>query len=90
MLEGFPRNNLLAEPLHRVPSTHGHGRREHDQQLTPITFCKSPPEYTLITLMATSRSQCFPFHTSANSPLYNAFPVISKEIGIFKVAGRTA
>ena len=90
MPEGFPRNNLLAEPLHRLLSVRGHRGTERGQQLTPITLCKSLSEYILMTFTATSRPQCSPFHTSANPPLYKASPVRSKETGIFNAVGRSA
>ena len=80
MSEGFPYDNLLAEPLQRVLSVRMPMVKEHSQQLTPITFRKSPFEYVLRTFTATSRPQCSPFHTSADPPLYNASPVFSKEI----------
>jgi len=77
MPEGFPCNNLLAEPLFKQPSVRRRVVGEHSQQLTPITFCKSLSEYNLMTFTATSRPQCSPFHTSANPPLYEASPVLS-------------
>jgi len=90
MLEGFPCDNLLAELLHRALSIHEHAETEHSQKLTPITLRKSLSEYILMTFTATSRPRCSPFQTSANPPLYNASPVRSKEIGIFKDVGRSA
>ena len=60
-----------------VVSVRRHAEKEQDQRPTPITLCKSSSEYVLMTFTATSRPQCFPFHTSANPPLYNAVPVRS-------------
>ena len=90
MLEGSPRDDLLAELLHRALSVHGSTGIEHNQQLTPITLCKSLLEYILMTFTAMSRPQCPPFHTSANPPLNNALPVRSRETGIIMVVGRSA
>ena len=75
VLEGFPCDGLLAEPLHGVPSVHRHAERKHSRKLTPITFRKSLFEYIFMTFTATSRPRCFPFHTSVNPLLYNASPV---------------
>ena len=72
MPEDFPRNNLLTESLHGMPSALRHTEREDSQKLTPMIFCKSLFEYVLITFTATSRPEYFPFHTSANPPRYNA------------------
>jgi len=69
---------------------HGHAKVEHNRQLTPMIFCKSEFEYVLMTFTATSRQRCFPFHTSANPPLYNGPPVRSYEVGTLKVVGRSA
>ena len=77
MPKGLPRHNLFAEPLYGALSELRRTEMEHNQQLTPIIFCKSLFEYVLMTLTATSRPQCTPFHTSANPPLYNAAPVLS-------------
>ena len=77
MPEGFPCQNFLAEPLYNAPSARKHVGGRHSEQLTPMIFCKSLFEYVLMTLTATSRPQCFPFHTSANPPLYSATPVRS-------------
>ena len=90
MLECFPRNDLLAEPLHGALSAHEHTERERNQQLTPTIFCKSLFEYVLITFTATSRPQYTPFHTSANPPLYNAASVRSYQTVIFMAFGRSA
>jgi len=54
MSEGFPRHNLLAEPLCGAFSELRSTEIEHNQQLTPIIFCKSLFEYVLMTLTATS------------------------------------
>ena len=75
MSEGFPRDNLLAEPLWGTVSVQMW--EGGNQQLTPIVFCKSLFEYVLMTLTATSRPRYSPFHTSANPPLHNATPVRS-------------
>jgi len=72
MSEGFPRHDLLTEPLSVATLAHRHAERWHNLQLTPTTFCKSLFEYVLMTFTATSRPECSPFHTSANPPLYNA------------------
>ena len=90
MLESFPCDHLLAEPLHGVLLVYSHAGREHSDQLTPITLCKSLSEYILMTFTATSRPQCSPFHTSANPPLNGGFPVCSNETGTFKDVGRSA
>jgi len=90
MPEGFPCDNLLAEPLHGALLVHSYPGREYSKQLTPITLCRSLSEYILMTFTATSRPQCSPFHTSANPPLNNALPVCSNEIGTFKDVGRSA
>ena len=74
----------------RALSVHGHAERWHNQKLTPMILLRSLVVYVLMTFTATSRPQCFPFHTSANPPLYNATPVLSYQTETSNRFGRRA
>lgn len=89
MPQGFPHYHLLAEFLHKTLSVH-HTRREGRKKLAPIILCKSLSEYVLITLTATSRPRCSPFHTSANPPLYDTPPTLPNDTLIYMTRGRSA